>query len=582
MVLIVRVLICVQKEQNSRASPSLSRRIPSHPSSSLRERYKSALEPRQRTLLPERPTAPFRCSSLRSEELQTIEKALQKKIRRASPAGAISSRASESVLPSNRPRIRVQSSAHSISIIIPEGAKLPVVATIQGEGPFDLDTDMFSSLFTRSRSSSPKATKARKNPINVSEASTPAPAESGVSAEGQVFGPNQKQITDQHVATLQYLEHPARKTDKKKTESHATEPLAEAEVMQEITAADSDGLNHNAAVKSGSETSREQGLNDNTATPVVARPSPRLFTQSESAIGVLQDSAGPFGPPNPRSVPEIKIHRPSVTEPALGTLAINGNKQSFPESTPPDGNAATSAAVLAGGCTLSSAATPVQVVQGMSLVRPLTAVPSIGTLPSVETTKRKVKRRERFVRKLRKLIVRKHLLQILVGQDLATVIHSSVNISDDVTPAAPVPIPVVDGPSDVLQICVRHKERRRDVRQKNLDRKIAREKLLAEAEGVHRCRLCRGLTRTRHLRRFHSLMLDRQRPHIGRLRRCSMASKRIQAYKCRYERRFWGIDNEALKVNVVADASAPVTQHERAPAIAETPLPGHDGARSKK
>jgi hypothetical protein len=184
----------------------------------------------------------------------------------------------------------------------------------------------------------------------------------------------------------------------------------------------------------------------------------------------------------------------------------------------------------------------------------------------------KVGRKKRAVQKTRKLLLRRRLLAIIIGRDLAKVVHPQLKAGGKVAGGVPLP---VDGPSDLLNSYTSRTERKRDFRRRQLDQKIAAARIHAEAEEIHRCRICRGLTRTMYLRRYHRLQLKRDRPDMNIFDRRATAMARVAVFKCKCNRRLLGVANE------VAVKDAVPTQHLRAPAAIEIPLSGVHEAQQR-
>ena len=546
------------------------------PEPALQQRYLAALESQKPSQSNHRPVRPVHRQGLQEQELQSIEHALEKRLSACSLASPGSLKTSPPDIDLKLPRIKVKASAQSISIIIPEGVKLPIVATIETAGPIELGTEMFyfrskrgsdqsslpgsssePKLITRRNTISEETTtggaqtrlghsllaKSRKGRLNPSEASVPPPKGSEVSAQGQIFVPPHESSDANPVEALH--DYPEDKEKGPGETIEASEPSADlpnSGGSQDIAEVISDPAF--AQVNSSDETTeaREAEIDGFDVT----RPSPHLFTQPESAVEALSGPSARVDPSQPRSVPSISIRRPS------GTVMATPVQSAVEQSLAGAGTAAAKASPSAAG----AIPTP-----SIPLDLPL---PDTGLVIGSKLTKRK-----KVIRKTRKVLIRKHLLAFLIGRNLANVVHPQLKQVAGLTDAVPLP---VDGPSDMLTGYARRTERKRDIRRQKLDQRIAAARIHAEAEEMHRCRICRGLTRTMYLRRYHRLQLKRDRPDMSTFDRRATAMARVASFKCKCDRRLLGVKNE-----VVTQGSLP-QNHVRAPAAIEPSLPGVDGS----
>ncbi|KAJ9612438.1 hypothetical protein H2200_004035 [Cladophialophora chaetospira] len=590
----------------SRAPTLRLERAATNPAQFLRERYQAALLSQKRPSTDYRPKEALRRPDLPEEDIKSIERALRKRLSAASLT-SISPKSSAPVVASELPKVKVKASARSISIIIPEGAPLPVVATIEAAGLIEVDTQMSTTQNkegsqagdqewkpqqTNRRDTSSEGTSSqvgesqditpnlglpslasrRTGPLTVSEASIPAPKSSDISVQGQVFIPAH--------------EHPEKNVDV--LHGHSDKTHERAENTPEVSKQAPEEHQHkdsqdpaspapdtaSAQAAASSETGKAE--NPTVATP---RPPAHLFTQSESAVEVLAESFGKFGPPQPRSVPSIRIHRPSGTIMAasVGTTVLNSaNTPATPVQAAVEQSPAALEAVPVNTPTAPGPEipTPVDPVGNLSAVTDAagTATSALPLpLPNLPVGGKKGKKKK-VVRKARKLVLRKRILAIILGRELANVIHLQLNAVGNVASVAPLP---VDGPNDLVNDYARRSERKRDNQRKQLDQKIAAARIHSEAEALHRCRICRGLTRTNYLRKYHRLRLKVEKPEMGSFERRATAMARVAAFKCRCTRRLLGVENE-----LPVYESLPA-QHLRAPAAIEPPLAGVDGAQQQ-
>ena len=299
-----------------------------------------------------------------------------------------------------------------------------------------------------------------------------------------------------------------------------------------------------------------------------ARPASQLFTQSESAFEVIAESFAKFGPPQPRRVPEIRIHRPSGTVMAasLGTTAMNSINVPVTPMQSAVGQTHAPVSPITDAVTASPLSTDLPVDPSTVTNATIPALPL--PLPSLPAGV-KVGKKKKVVRKARKLIIRRRLLAIILGRDLAKIVHPQ--LTTVANPAGGAPLSV-DGASDLVDGYARQIERRRDIQRRRLDQKVASARIHAEAEEIHRCRICRGLTRTRYLQKYHRLQLKRDKPDMSAFNRRATAMARVAAFKCKCNRQLLGVENEETAKDVTA------SRHLRAPAATGHPLPGVDGA----
>ena len=519
---------------------------------------------------------------------------------------SISPRTSFYKVSSKAPQIKVKTSAQSISITIPEGIKLPVVATIEPAGTCHLQPQMFHFRAGRSgaqstdtineaepqRSVTPGpiedsdghrkqdqgetaevdlllAAKSKKNRLNVSEASVPALTSSTVSAQGQIFVPDHEGLGESGLHGLH--DHSEEKPED--VEETSDPPSGSTKGEQPIPPLTE--ISESAAIQATANDPTEEAPEPLGAPPNIARPPAHLFTLSESAVELLTGSSTKFGSPQPQSIPAIKIHKASVIAMpiSIGTSAINNTNlpstaiQAVVEQTTEPLRAGPTNLLTTAVGGLPCTDIPGEISTMTGSLSPASKLPKSG-LPVVD----KVGRRKRILLLARKILLKKHLLALMLGRELANLVHPQLHPVANVTGCEPLP---VDGSSDMLTSYSRRMERRRDIQQKQLDQKIAATRIHAEAEEMCRCRICRGLTRTTYLKRYHRLQLKRDRPDMNMFDRRATAMGRVGAFKCKCRRRLLGVQNE-----VVGQDALP-SQHLRAPAAIEPPLAGVDGAQQQ-
>ncbi len=419
----------------------------------------------------------------------------------------------------------------------------------------------------------PQLERRKKGPLNVSEASIPAPKSSDVSAQGQVFVPTHEHPRENNGDVLH--NHSGESPERATETIRIPEPSTEQDQPKDTQASP----NPTPASALAEAELPADSPEDLEATASSSRPSAHLFTQSESAVAVLGESFAKFGSPQRHSVPSIRIHRPSGTAMAasVGTTAMNSANvpatpvQSALEQSPaaagnaPLGALSTHAAALQAPANLTSNLS--SVTNAVSAATSAISLPLPG-LP----VEGKVGKKKKIVRKARKVVLRKRVLALIIGRDLAKVVHPQLNAVTNLAGGLPLPL---DGASDLFTGYARRSERKKDQNRKDLDQKIAAARIRAEAEDIHRCRICQGLTRTTLLRKYHRLKLKRDRTDMSAIDRRADSQARVAAYRCKCTRRLLGVANErAVQDSVPA-------QHLRAPAAIEAPLSGVDGTQQQ-
>lgn len=546
--------------------PRLERAV-TNPSQLVRERYTTALNSKKQTSTNYRPEQIGPRRELREHDIQIVERALIKKLSNTSLPHSFSNKPRSPCVAAETPRIKVKTSAQSITIIIPEGIKLPVVATIQSAGSFETQMSTTNIKEASEASSTvgvernqgrssrraslsgytsdtatresdhtemisgfgfPFLDKVVKGRLNVSEASVPAPQSTEISAEGQVYIPGNRKASDQardalyvhrwqenEVGALQVpAEHlnPSHETTFSVDNPSATDPAGPGQtIVNDSSPADTDD------------------------------PASNTLSQSGSAVEPVAKSLPKIELPKPTTIPEIRIHRPSgtvVMTSALGTSAMNNSGPPTPSQS------------AANRFPTSTETTPLNDVPTLPTPEQLanpTSITSTGPLDAARSALQVPvpglplgadgSRRRKVVSKARQLIVRKRVLHLILGRELADLVHPQLNQVGNVAGAAPLP---VDGAGDLISAYSRRNERKRDARKKHLDRKITSAKLHAEAEELFRCPRCQGLTKARHLRKYHRLQLMRERPDMKIFDRHIVSMERVAALRCRCGKRLFG------------------------------------------
>ncbi|KAK5271366.1 hypothetical protein LTR96_003190 [Exophiala xenobiotica] len=502
-----------------------------NPSPSLQKRYTAALHSNKEPSTDYRPEQAYRRQPLREEDLRRVEK---------------------------RPKIRVRTSSHSLSIIIPEGVKLPLVAAIHSAGSFD--TQMSDTIREEETNSTPRGTPrpgrrqrratisaqssdtvtrdsegqdisvglglpflatVSKGRLNVSEASIPAPKSSDISAQGQVFTPTH--------------EHP----EKRELANTATAQADPTELVDPAApaAAVHDDSEHEATP--GKEGDEEINSPSTGLAGFVTKPS----AKSETALDQIRATLPELAPFDSSALPEIRVHRPSGTIMAtpLGASAANSVGVPATPATSAVGETPAGAATAPlDGITKMPPTTGLPVdlasvtnavpMDPTALNLPVTGLPNIPGVPLGG----KVGKRRKVVRKARKVVVRKQLLRLILGRELANVVQPLLKQTTSGVAGAPLP---VDGASDLSSVHSVRNERKRDMRRKQLDRMIYIAKIYAATEELEKCPTCRGLITTRHIRKCRRLELERDRPGMKIIDRHAAAWAKVAQVQCRCPKR---------------------------------------------
>ncbi|EXJ63529.1 uncharacterized protein A1O5_11290 [Cladophialophora psammophila CBS 110553] len=420
----------------------------------------------------------------------------------------------------------------------------------------------------------PFLARVTKGRLNVSEASIPAPQSSDISAPGRVFIPAHQPSVAHPSDPLH--DHSKEEAERERGMTEASEALLETQKQldsQAITepAFDPQGPKDIAPPEIETQSKAEE------AGPSAAEASTDPLTKSENIPELVVDTSSKAEYIEPFSIPEIRIHRPSGTVMAasLGTTATSGASESPAPFQAATEQSATTTPLNAASNPVGAVPAPTSVLVNPTTVTnavPVNAVTSALPLAlSGLPVGTKMGKRKRVIQRVRRVVVRKRLLAIILGRDLANAVHPQLNAAGKTVPDGPLPL---DGPSDLSHSYARWKEYKRDIQQRQMDQKIASARLHAEAEDIYRCLKCRGLTRTKYLRRYHRLQLQRDSPTMNVMQRHATSRARVALFKCKCKGRLPG----AKGGKEARDPAVPAaSRHLQAPAANEPPLLGPMG-----
>lgn len=565
-----------QKERLSRTPTARLDRRSTNPSPSLQQRYFTALRSQRQPSSDYRLEQAYTSQPLQEEDLRGVEKALSNRLSSSSVAPSESTQSS--IPPPGRwseeekPQIRVRASSNSISIIIPEGFQLPLVATISSAGSFEtqmssIKNDQESEVTNTSGETSRPTLRPRRVTIsgqsttsspdcevqdisagfalpflarisegrlNVSEASISAPQYSDISAQGQVFAPSH-QVADE-------VEAPRDADD----DNPSTSPTP--------TTVDPD---NGAATRSTSAPPGIVGEHDSTSSTTVdpeplesnrtknenqqqtligpANLVPTPASKSDRDVNQLSDGLPTNTPFNAFELPQIRVHRPS------GTIITAMSSPGVPPTPAPsavDQIPGTAQAPL-DASPFTNPVTPLPAglpnVSAVADALPLNAatnalpvVPQLG-IPGLSG---KISRRRKVVQKVRKTVIRKKLLQLIIGRDLANLVHPVLN---EVSTNVPTVLLAMDGAADPLDTPSRRKDWRRE-HYERLSRVVIMARLAAEEEERGICARCDGLINTRNHQRLYRLELLRDNPRMRFEKRYVAALGKAEPLECRCPR----------------------------------------------
>lgn len=377
---------------------------------------------------------------LRGEQIQHLEQTLIKRLTDQSSASSSSRASTIRPLKSRRPRIKVLNSGQSVSIIIPEGVKLPIIATIQPAGSADSqmsedpphrrselsnspsptaggEPGLSRGVLQAQKSESPSPQNERqelpvgfglpflarvsRGRLNVSEASVPPPTSSDISATGEVFIPAHDHPSEWEGKLHQKSQTAVETATDRDASVPETPQEPSAQQNKTVDNQSDQGIsgNHNTERSGSTPTSAQH---DQCAT---GQPVPNVF-------GEILDP-----------IPVIRIQRPSTPRMAtsLGTSVVSS------------GTGATS---------MVEAPTSIPVDRGYAIsALPVGAVTSALPiplpLPGLSGGAKKA-RRHKLIGKIRKHVIRKQLLALLLGREIANIAHPL--LSQAVNKAGAVPL----------------------------------------------------------------------------------------------------------------------------------------------
>ncbi|EXJ86382.1 hypothetical protein A1O3_03333 [Capronia epimyces CBS 606.96] len=274
-------------------------------------------------------------------------------------------------------------------------------------------------------------------------------------------------------------------------------------------------------------------------------PGEGAFAHDEGAF-VPDEDQGAF-------VPGIQVHRPSATVTATAREPSSVDSMTAPSSLVPTAPPPTPVGVPATPQDavqdpLLAASAPKKVATDPSTPTKIVSVDAINDPNAVPVDRvshessrphpgptnphstSRIGRYKRLLRRARRLLVTKQVLNFVIGRDLANSVHPQLQQSGTDSVRSPLPM---DGPSDFLSAYSRRRERKGDARRKRVEGRIAAARAHAEAEELEKCPNCRGLTNTRYYRAYHRLQLKRERPDMRMVDRHVAARARVAGSKCR-------------------------------------------------
>lgn len=375
-----------------------------------------------------------------------------------------------------------------------------------------------------------------KGRLNVSEASIPAAARSSdISAQGQVFTPTHEHSKKLGTEVGQGHSEERSPTADSERSGQSDKTISNAATTSENAMAIT-GTENEIPAPPGSTSETEPGDTDTARTP------PNL-TSGPDAPDQAANTSPEVVSLEPLDIPQIRVHRPSGTimAPSFETSAVD-SVDVPPTPLPTPASPAEATRTLSGPIENVTAAVP---------------LPSTGQLgPSTDTSAtlgndpantgsvipgqaddgtppkaKKGRRRKRAVREARKIVVRKSFLRIILGRKLGDDVHRRLNQANSSVAASPQPL---DGANDFPSAYSVRDERRRDARERQLERRIAIAKAHAQVEGLEKCPSCRGATSTTCLQRFYRLNVERDRPDMSIAERHAAAQAKAAAVKCHY------------------------------------------------
>jgi hypothetical protein len=337
----------------------------------------------------------------------------------------------------------------------------------------------------------PFLARVSRSRLNVSEASVPAPSSSDISASGEVFIPAHDHPSEWEAKIYQTARTIEETTANKEVELTET-PHEPSAPQSKIVEKDSDQETREGnPERSGLASSQHDQI-------PTSQPVPNAFGE------ILEP------------IPVIRIQRPSTPTMAtsLGTSVVSSGAGATGTLPAPTGHPIDPRSTIN--------ALP---VGSLASALPL-PLPGPGPGLLVGGKKGKVKK---LIGKARKHVIRKRLLAIVVGREVANIVHPLLSQVGNTAGAVPLP---VDGASDLMTTNTRCNDWKPSTRLKQPEQRIADAKLRADAEEAKRCSTCRGVTRSKHVRRYHRLLLKRDRPGMRAVDRYATAMARAVAFKC--------------------------------------------------
>lgn len=344
----------------------------------------------------------------------------------------------------------------------------------------------------------PFLARVSKGRLNVSEASVPPPTSSDISASGEVFIPAH--------------DHPS-EWEGKKYHSSQSEKVETTNKNEQAEPGSEPLTQNNTAIQEGLDLS--------------AHPK----TPKDEPIPLPEDEREPDSQPRPNvfgeileRIPVIRIQRPST--PAITMASSLGTSAVSPAA---GATAIKPADVLPLDPQSTVSVIPVGTLTGALPVPLPLPVPGLAARGKM---KGKVKKLVGFARKH---LLRKRLLAMVLGRPLANLVHPLLSQAGNLAGGLPLP---VDGASDLRDFYTARGEKKRMTQEKQLAHRIADAKLRADAEEATRCQTCRGVTQSKYLRRYHRLLLKKNKPDMRMVDRHATAMARAVAFKCTCRRHY--------------------------------------------
>ncbi|KIW10158.1 hypothetical protein PV08_11119 [Exophiala spinifera] len=293
----------------------------------------------------------------------------------------------------------------------------------------------------------PFLARVSKGRLNVSEASIPAPQSSDVLAQGQVFTPPHLVADEVNAFQDEDSISPTPTTINLEDSAAANSASASPAIVNQLDST-STATFETEPLKSDRNENQQQAVVVPTDPGLVLASSSAPPSRSDPALNQASGSLATDRPFDTSDLPEIRVHRPS------GTIITTMSSPVVPP-TPPPTTIAQSPGANAFPFT-NSAPLPAGLpnIAAAADALPLTALPPI-TQTALPGLSRKTRRRTKMVRKVRKTVVRKKLLSLLIGRNLANVVHP---VLAKASPDIPVGFLSLDGASDSRRGSTRNSE----------------------------------------------------------------------------------------------------------------------------